>query len=151
MAAVASVEDHGYVMELSISNSSVKGFLPKKQLDESIPEERMQPGSVLLCLVSSKSSNGKIVQLTTLKDRLSNPKSHPKDATTIDSFLPGTIADVLISEVSSRGIIGKVLGTLDATADRVHSGASPDEVDLESKYKTGAREGENNLQLPNCR
>ncbi|KAH8880404.1 nucleic acid-binding protein [Thozetella sp. PMI_491] len=139
MASVASAEDHGFVMELGISDSKVRGFLPRKQLDSSISEERMQPGSVLLCIVTSKRANGQVVQLSTLKDKLSNAKSSPKDATTINTFLPGTIADVLVSEVSSRGIIGKVLGHLDVTADRIHSGAFPDDVDLETKFKTGSR------------
>ncbi|AEO69107.1 uncharacterized protein THITE_2119136 [Thermothielavioides terrestris NRRL 8126] len=139
MASVVSVEDHGFVMDIGISESSVKGFLPRKQLDKSIPEDSIQPGSVLLCVVTGKAANGKVVQLSTLPDRLGNPKHTPSEATTIGSFLPGTAADVLISEVSQHGVIGKVMGHLDVTADLVHSGAGPDGVDIVDKYKVGSR------------
>ncbi|GAB1320357.1 rRNA bioproteinsis protein rrp5 [Madurella fahalii] len=139
MASVASVEDHGFVMDISIPDSKLKGFLPRKQLDKSIPEDAMQPGSVLLCAVTGRAANGKVVQLSTLSDRLGSAKNHPSEATTIDSFLPGTAADVLISEVSQHGIIGKVMGHLDVTADLIQSGAGPDGVDLEGTYKVGSR------------
>jgi rRNA biogenesis protein RRP5 len=139
MASVVSVEDHGFVMDLGIADSDLKGFLPRKKLDGSIAEERMQPGAVMLCLVTGKSANGKIAQLSTLKKDLSNLKNDASTATTIDTFLPGTIADVLVSDVTSRGVIGKVMGHLDVTADLVHSGAGPYGTDLEEKYKAGAR------------
>ncbi|KAK4106327.1 nucleic acid-binding protein [Parathielavia hyrcaniae] len=139
MASVASVEDHGFVMDVSISESKLRGFLPHKQLDKSIPEENLQPGSVLLCIVTGKAAGGKVVQLSTFPDRLGNPKNSPSEATTIGSFLPGTAADVLVSEVSQHGVVGKVMGHLDVTADLVHSGAGPDGVDLVEKYKVGSR------------
>jgi rRNA biogenesis protein RRP5 len=139
MASVVSVEDHGFVMDVSIPDSKMKGFLPRKQLDKSIPEESVQPGSVLLCMVAGKPANGKVVQLSTLSDRLGSTKHYPSKATTIDSFLPGATADILVSEVTQHGIIGKVMGHLDVTADLVHSGAGPDGVDIEDKYKVGSR------------
>ena len=140
MASVVSVEDHGFVMDISIPESpNMQGFLPRKQLDKSIPEELIQPGSVLLCAVTGKKANGKVVQLSTLQDKLGNVKSNPTEATTIHTFLPGTAVDILISDVSQHGLIGKVMGDLDVTADLVHSGAGPDLVDLDAKYKAGSR------------
>lgn len=137
MASVASVEDHGFVMDVGIAGSDMRGFLSRKQVDSSIAPQRLQPGSVLLCSIISKKS--KIVQLSTLRERLGSVKYFPSEATTIDSFLPGTTADVLISDVTPRGVVGKVMGHLDVTADLVHSGAGPDGVDLESSYKIGSR------------
>lgn len=139
MASVVSVEDHGFVMDLGISKPIVQGFLPKKKLDSSISQERMQPGAVMLCTVTSKGANGKIAQLTTLKSEVTSTKKWPSEATTIGTFLPGTVADVLVSEATQRGIIGKVLGHLDVTADLVHSGAGPDGTDLEEKFPVGSR------------
>ncbi|KAK4152072.1 hypothetical protein C8A00DRAFT_35248 [Chaetomidium leptoderma] len=139
MASVVSVEDHGFVMDISISESNLKGFLPRKQVDKSIPEESIQPGSVMLCIVAGKAASGKVVQLSTLADRLGNPKNTASEATTIGSFLPGTVADVLVSEVTQHGVVGKVMGHLDVTADLVHSGAGPDGVDIADKYKVGSR------------
>ncbi|KAK4190364.1 hypothetical protein QBC35DRAFT_79376 [Podospora australis] len=137
MASVISVEDHGFVMDIGFGDE-MKGFLQRKQLDKSIPEESIQPGSVLLCIVSSK-AKGKVVQLSTLVDRLGSIKNHPSEATTIDSYLPGTAADILVSEVNHHGIVGKLMGSLDVTADLVHSGAGPDGVDITEKYKIGSR------------
>ncbi|KAK0674322.1 hypothetical protein QBC41DRAFT_264755 [Cercophora samala] len=140
MASVVSVEDHGFVMDVNISDSKkLKGFLPRKQLDKGIPEESVQPGSVLLCIATGKAASGKVVQLSTLEDRIGSIKSFPSDATTIDSFLPGTAADILVSEVTEHGIVGKVMGHLDVTADLVHSNAGPGGVDIVDEYKVGSR------------
>ncbi len=139
MAAVASVEDRGYVMDLGIGSSGLRGFLAKKELDAAIPEERMQPGAVLLCLVISKVPSGKVVQLTTQRKQLGNLKNTAAEAVTINTFLPGTAVDVLISEVTGRGLVGKVLGHLDATADMTHSGAGVSDVDLADTYKAASK------------
>lgn len=138
MAAIASVEDHGYVMDIEIADSKLQGFLARKQVDKSIPQEALQPGAVFLCIVT-KSAKGKVVQLSTLGEAIGNVENVPSAATTIDTFLPGTAADVLISEVSSHGVVGKIMGSLDVTADLVHSGAGPDGVDLEDTYNVGSR------------
>ncbi|KAI3399892.1 hypothetical protein diail_5403 [Diaporthe ilicicola] len=139
MAAVASVEDHGYVMDLGLADAKITGFLPKKEVDAAIPEDRVQPGSVFLCMATGLSGNRKVVQLTTRSDKMASPKSFPFDATTVNTFVPGTAVDVLVSEVSERGIVGKVLGDLDVTADHVHSGVGPHGTDLEAKYKVGSK------------
>ncbi|CAK7263833.1 rRNA bioproteinsis protein rrp5 [Sporothrix epigloea] len=139
MASVLSVEDRGYVMDLGIAGSDLRGFLAKKEVDPSIFEERLQPGAVVLSLVSSKPANGKVAQLTTQKKQLGSLKSVPADAVTINAFLPGTVVDVLLSDVSSRGLAGKVLGHLDATADVIHSGAGFSNGDLDGKYKVASK------------
>lgn len=139
MASVVSEEDHGFVMDISISESQLTGFLSRKQLDKGIPAESLQPGSALLCIATGRPAGGKIVQLSTLQDRLGNHKNSPSGATTIGSYLPGTTADVLVSDVSPHGVVGKVMGHLDVTADLVHSGSGPDGVDLVEKFKVGSR------------
>jgi rRNA biogenesis protein RRP5 len=139
MATVASVEDHGYVMDLGLAESKITGFLPKKEVDPAILEARLKPGSVFLCMATGLSGSRKVVQLTTRSDKMASPKSFPTEATTVDTFAPGTAVDVLVSEVSERGIIGKVLGHLDVTADHVHSGVGPHGTDLEAKYKVGSK------------
>ncbi|KAK2604944.1 hypothetical protein N8I77_007834 [Diaporthe amygdali] len=139
MAAVASVEDHGYVMDLGLADTKVTGFLPKKEVDTAIPEDRLQLGSIFLCMATGLSGNSKVVQLTTRSDKIASPKSFPSEATTVNTFVPGTAVDVLVSELSDRGIVGKVLGHLDVTADHIHSGVGPHGTDLEAKYKVGSK------------
>ncbi|KAK0388458.1 hypothetical protein NLU13_4702 [Sarocladium strictum] len=134
MASVVSVEDHGCVMDVGIKG--LGGFLPKAEYDSSVTEDRLQPGAVFLAKVFAK--RGKIAQLSLNQKKLSDVKQVP-EATTINTFLPGTTVDLLISQVDRRGLAGKILGHLDATADLIHSGVGPMDVDLEAAYKIGSR------------
>ena len=124
-------------MDLGIKG--LNAFLARSELDSSIDEEKLQPGAVFLSQVISKGANGKMAQLSLKHEKLGDPKAVPVDATTISTFLPGTIADVLVSNTDRRGLAGKVLGSLDVTADLIHSGAGPAGVSLESAYKIGSR------------
>ncbi|KAG5665699.1 hypothetical protein KAF25_009824 [Fusarium avenaceum] len=137
MASIASVEDRGFVMDTGIEK--LGAFLARSEVDKSIDEQRLQPGSVFLCQVISKGANGKIAQLTLQEKKIGNPKSVPADATTINTFLPGTMADVLVNNTDRRGLSGKIMGHLDVTADIIHSGVGPAGVSLDTAYKIGSR------------
>ncbi|KAG4280798.1 hypothetical protein FPRO04_05512 [Fusarium proliferatum] len=137
MASIVSVEDRGFVMDTGIEN--LGAFLAKSEVDKNIDEQRLQPGAVFLCQVTSKGANGKIAQLSLQQKKIGNPKSVPVDATTINTFLPGTMADVLISNTDRRGLSGKIMGHLDVTADIIQSGAGPAGVSLDTAYKIGSR------------
>lgn len=139
MASVASVEDHGYVMDIGIADAKLTGFLPKKEVDSSILESRLQPGNVFLFIATGLNANRKVVQLSARTEKLGSCKNFPSDATTINTFVPGTAVDVLVSELSERGLVGKVMGDLDVTADHIHSGIGPNGTDLEAKYKVGSK------------
>ncbi|KAF3769581.1 nucleic acid-binding protein [Cryphonectria parasitica EP155] len=139
MASIASVEDHGYVMDIGIAGSNITGFMPKKEVDPSISEGRLQPGNVFLCISTGLSANRKVAQLSTKSDKLGSCKNFPSEATTINTFVPGTAVEVLVSEITERGLIGKVLGHLDATADHIHSGIGPNGTDLAAKHKVGSK------------
>lgn len=137
MASVVSVEDRGFVMDTGIEN--LGAFLSRNEVDKNIDEQRLQPGAVFLCQVISKSANGKIAQLSLQQKKMGNPKNLPADATTINTFLPGTITDVLVSNTDRRGLSGKIMGHLDVTADIIHSGVGPAGVSLDTAYKIGSR------------
>ncbi|KAI0550271.1 hypothetical protein F4679DRAFT_543699 [Xylaria curta] len=139
MASVSSAEDHGFVMDLGLSDSNTRGFLPRKEVSNHIAETRMQPGAVFMCLATGKSANGKIVQLSALQSKLGNTQNFASEATTIQSFLPGSAVELMVSDISKRGLVGKVMGSLDVTADIIHSGAGPKALDLEAKYKIGKK------------
>ncbi|KAK7751330.1 rRNA biogenesis protein rrp5 [Diatrype stigma] len=139
MATVTSVEDHGFVMDLGITDSKLGGFLPRKELDGDLSDSQLQPGTVVLCLVTGKSANSKVAQLTTLQSKLGKVQNFASEATTINTFLPGSAVELLVTEISNRGIAGKVMGSLDVTADLVHSGIGPQALDLGSKYKVGKK------------
>ncbi|KAI1815861.1 nucleic acid-binding protein [Poronia punctata] len=139
MASVASVEDHGFVMDLGLSDSSARGFLPRKEVPGDFSESRMQPGAVVMCLVTGKGAEGKILQLTALQAKLGNVHNFAAEATTIQTFLPGSAVELMVSDITKRGLVGKVMGSLDVTADLIHSGLGPKAIDLEEKYKIGKK------------
>ncbi|KAI1757762.1 hypothetical protein F4782DRAFT_142062 [Xylaria castorea] len=139
MASVSSAEDHGFVMDLGLSSSNTRGFLPRKEVPSDLAETRMQPGAVVMCLVTGKSANGKIIQLSVLQSKLGNIQNFASEATTIQTFLPGSAVELMVSDISRRGLVGKVMGSLDVTADLIHSGAGPKALDLEAKYKIGKK------------
>jgi rRNA biogenesis protein RRP5 len=139
MASVSSVEDHGFVMDLGLSDANARGFLPRKEVPSDLPESRMQPGAIILCLVTGKATNGKIIQLTILPNKLGNVQNVASEATTIQTFLPGSAVELMVSDISKRGLTGKVMGSLDVTADLVHSGLGPKALDLEEKYQIGKK------------
>ncbi|KAF4903433.1 rRNA biogenesis protein rrp5 [Colletotrichum fructicola] len=136
MASIASVQDHGYEMNLGI-DGDLKGFLSKKEVGPGMDEASLRPGAVCLCVV--KGVTGIVVQLSADPQKLGNTSNVASNAPTINSFLPGTLADVLLTEVTKRGLQGKLLGHLPVTADLIHSGVGPDGVDLDAKYKVGGR------------
>ncbi|PHH60609.1 hypothetical protein CDD81_1399 [Ophiocordyceps australis] len=136
MASIVSVEDRGCIMDLGISE--LGGFLSAAEIDPDIDSGKVQPGAVFLCHALGKKSKGRVAQLSLLNKKLGNVKMVP-EAITINTFLPGTSASVIVSSIDQRGLCGKVMGHLDVTADLVHSGAGPDATDLVSKYKIGTK------------
>lgn len=140
-ASVLSVEDHGLVMNLGLEDTTIRGFMSSKEVGQNVDISKIEDGAVLFCLVTGISSNGNTIKLSSDSQKAGNiKKSHFLiDAPTVDSFLPGTAVEFLISEVTSSGIAGKVMGMLNVTADLIHSGAAASGKDLEKKYSTGSK------------
>ncbi|KAI1310937.1 hypothetical protein F5Y03DRAFT_391931 [Xylaria venustula] len=139
MASVSSAEDHGFIMDLGLSDENTRGFLPRKEVPTDFAETRMQPGAVILCLATTKGAGGKIIQLSALQNKLANVQNYASEAITIQSLLPGSAVELVVSDITKRGLVGKVMGSLDVTADIIHSGAGPAAIDLEEKYKIGKK------------
>lgn len=140
-ASVLSVEDHGLVMNLGLEDTTIRGFMSSKEVGQNVDTSEIEDGAVFLCLVTGISSNGKTIKLSSDSQKAGNiKKTHFLiDAPTVDSFLPGTAVELLISDVTSSGITGKVMGMLNVTADLIHSGAAASGKDLEKKYNTGSK------------
>lgn len=140
-ASVVSVEDHGLVMDLGIEGADIKGFMSSKEIDPEMDYSSIKEGSVFLCMVTGHNASGTVVKLSAnLQYSASIKKSHfLSTAPTINSFLPGTAAEILLTGVSSNGMAGKIMGMLDTTVDLVHSGANSGKEDLTRKYHTGAK------------
>ena len=140
-ASVVSVEDHGLVMDLGIEGSDVKGFMSSKEIDRRLDYSSIKEGAVFLCMVTGQNASGNVVKLSAnLRNSGSITKSHYlSTAPTINSFLPGTAAEILLMDVLSSGMVGKVMGMLDATVDLVQSGGNTIKEDLTKKYRTGSK------------
>lgn len=140
-ASVLSVEDHGLIMDLGTGDATFRGFMSSKELGPNVEISSVEEGSVYLCLITGRSSNGSIIKLSADPQKIGNTKkgNFLTSAPTVDSFLPGTAVEVLISETASSGVAGKVMGLLDVTADFIHSGAASSGKDLEKKYPTGSK------------
>ncbi|RPB10143.1 nucleic acid-binding protein [Morchella conica CCBAS932] len=146
-ASISSVEDHGLVMELGISEG-IKGFLTKKELGHDFTMAKATQGQVLLCTVTGIGSNGKIIKLSadleqkpSKKGKIAGGKGAwwVSQAPTINAFLPGTGVEVLVTEVGKKGgLVGKIMGMLDATIDYFHiAGWKPEE--LGERFKIGEK------------
>ncbi|OJJ51190.1 hypothetical protein ASPZODRAFT_148515 [Penicilliopsis zonata CBS 506.65] len=140
-ASVVSVEDHGLIMDLGMQDADLKGFMSSKEIDPKLDYSSIKEGSVLLCVVTGHNANGNVIKLSAnLPSVGSIKKSHfLSTAPTINAFLPGTAAEVLLTEVSENGMVGKIMGMLDATIDLVQSGANSGQFDLTKKFHPGAK------------
>lgn len=140
-ASVLSVEDHGLVMDLGIEDADIKGFMSSREIDPSLEYSKIHEGAVFLCMVTGHNASGNVVKLSAnLQNSGSVKKSHfLTSAPTINSFLPGTAAEILLTDVTPTGMAGKIMGMLDTTADLVHSGANSGKDDLTKKYHPGAK------------
>lgn len=142
-AAVRSVEDHGLIMDLGLSDSNIKGFVSKKDLGAAHKMDEVQEGQVMMCMVTGKGSNGQVLKLSPDAARFAVHASGKggsciSDAPTLHGFQPGTAVDVLITE-NIGGVVGKVMGMLDVTADFVHAGSRTKDEDLSKRYKIGSK------------
>lgn len=140
-ASVVSVEDHGLVMDLGIEDSDIKGFMSSKEIDRRLDYTNIKEGAVFLCMVTGSNASGNVFKLSAnLRSTGSITKSHYlSTAPTINSFLPGTAAEILLMDVTSSGMVGKIMGMLDATVDLVQSGGNLIKEDLTKKYKNGSK------------
>lgn len=141
MASVISVEDHGLIMDLGLSDSGVRGFMSSKEIGHNTSVLTVQEGAVFLCMITGLSSNGKIVKLSADTRKIANVKksNYLVEGPTVDAFLPGTAVELLITDITAKGIAGKVMGMIDVTSDLIHSGAITGGKDLDRKYRIGTK------------
>lgn len=139
-ASVVSVEDHGLIMDLGLSGAPVKGFISSNEVGSGVDYAKIKPGAVLLCLITGQSSNGKIIKLSADMRKAGQLKTRfLAEAPSVDAFLPGTGVQVLVEEVTPKGIAGKVMGALDVTSDLFHVGATAQNKDIEKAIKVGQK------------
>lgn len=139
MASVISVEDHGLIMDIGIDDGT-RGFMSSKEIGNHAGLPSIKEGAVFLSMITGLNSNGKIVKLSADVQKIANPKklAYISEAPTVDAFLPGTAIELLVTNVTSRGIGGKVMGMVNVTADLMHSGAGTSGY-LDKRCKIGSK------------
>ncbi|KAK3044606.1 hypothetical protein LTS18_000825, partial [Coniosporium uncinatum] len=140
-ASVKSVEDYGLVMDLGTEDSSIRGFMSSKELGPGVDHTKVEEGAVFMCIVTGLSSNGKIVKLSADHKKAGNVKkaNYLTEAPSINSFLPGTAVEMLVTEPTSTDLTGQAMGMLSVTADIIHSGSSRTKKDLVKQHPAGSK------------
>lgn len=133
--AVSSIEDHGLVADLALEEGTVRGFIPKSQLPADLPLSDVKTGAVLLCSVVELGSNSRVVKLSADPSRWAVLANAPS----VETFLPGTKAEILIENKTEIGLSGKIMGLLDVTTDLVHSGSCKDKEAFLARFETGKK------------
>ncbi|KAJ7431840.1 hypothetical protein B0H11DRAFT_839096 [Mycena galericulata] len=132
-AAVQSVEDHGYILNLGIPG--ISGFLSFKDAKHGPfdAETKLSVGRLLDVTVTSVSSNGRTCNVATRSSTFS--ESCLTEVTNANSVLPGTLVQALITAVHPSGLNLQILGFFDGTVDQFHLRPDP----TEKLYKIGKK------------
>lgn len=143
-ASVRSEEDHGIVMDLGLASPDVRGFISKRDFGTVYKADKVHEGQVMLCLVTGKASSGNVINLipgAIPRSAVAEGKQGPivSDAPTLEGFQAGTAVEVLITGNAPSGVVGKVMGLLNVSADLVHCGAGLTGDQIAKKFKVGSK------------
>ncbi|EPQ61392.1 hypothetical protein GLOTRDRAFT_124234 [Gloeophyllum trabeum ATCC 11539] len=132
-AAVASLEDHGYILELGVPN--VTGFLSYREAEKGpFPKDaRLHVGQILDVAVSAMSGNGRTCTVSVDPKSLANASI--SEISNVSSVIPGMLVHSLVTAVLPGGLNLQVLGSFEATVDEYHVRA---EV-VEQGYRIGQK------------
>lgn len=121
-AAVQSVEDHGYILDIGIRGSS--GFLSFKDAKKGGSDgSKLHIGQLLDISVVKMSGNERICTVSV--DPRGIQSSSITEVSNVTSVLPGILGQALITAISPSGINLQILGFFDATADEFNVPNNP--------------------------
>ncbi|RDB29525.1 rRNA biogenesis protein RRP5 [Hypsizygus marmoreus] len=117
-AAVKSIEDHGYILELGVPD--VAGFLSFKDAQKApiAENKKLYVGQVVDVTVTKMSSNGRTCNVSA--DPATFSSTSLSEVTNVLSVLPGTLVQALITAVHPTGLNLQVLGFFEGTVDQIH-------------------------------
>ncbi|CAB3976612.1 RRP5 homolog [Paramuricea clavata] len=124
---VTSTEDHGYA--LSVGVKGVQGFLLKKNVTE-----KLHIGQVLDCVVTSTSSDKRMVQLQIDKKKCKTTLTTQKEKIVFSGLLPGMLVKTTVKQVNSHGVVVSFLGGFDGCIDLLHLAKHGGSGDVEKTY-----------------
>lgn len=132
-AAVKSVEDHGYILDLGVPD--ISGFLSFKDAKQSphLGERRLTVGHLLDVCITKLSSNGRTCNVTVNPDSVAS--SSLTEVTNVTSVVPGALVSALITAVQPAGLNLQVLGFYNGTIDQFHLPSG----EVEDNFKVGQK------------
>lgn len=140
-AEVLSVEDHGLILDHGLNDGQPTAFMPSTEFGALIDPAIIKPGTVFLCMVSNTSSSGKTLKLSADQDRFGNVAKggFMKTVSNIDTLLPGTAIEFLVSETTANGLRGTMMDLVDVTSDLFHSGQLMQDDPISERFPAGTR------------
>ncbi|CDZ96721.1 rRNA processing protein Rrp5 [Phaffia rhodozyma] len=141
-AAVKSVEDHGYLLDLGLT---IEGFLPFKDAKEFTPNsvskdgQHLEVGHLINCTVTSVAENKRTCTFTL--SPIKQSQSTLTNLTSITSLLPGALCSAIITAViPDSGLNLKLLGFFSGSVDTYHLPANIDLAkEAEGALKVGKK------------
>ncbi|RXM27397.1 Protein RRP5-like [Acipenser ruthenus] len=116
---VASIEDHGFLIDVGIGRA--KAFLPRqKALDDLRATEQggdLQVGRYLNCLVEEVKNEGRIVRLSVSPDAIAKALAEKEQGWTLSNLLPGLVVKAQIKKLTSHGITLEFLSSFCGSVD----------------------------------
>ncbi|KAG6336141.1 hypothetical protein ID866_2951 [Astraeus odoratus] len=131
-AAVQSIEDHGYLLDLGVPG--VSGFLPFTDTHTRDSGRKLRIGHLVDVSVLQMSSNGRTCSMTDDPDTLIN--SSVSEVSDVASVLPGALVQSLVTGITPRGLNLQILGFFDATADEYHQSFTHETLKLGQRIKS---------------
>lgn len=130
-AAVKSVEDHGYILDVGLP--TVSGFL--RYSSNSSSDTRRPIGSLVDVSVEKLAEDGRTCLFTA--NEMEFKTTILKSITNVSSVLPGILVQALVTSITPSGLVVQILGSFDGTIDLYHLpvGSSPSEFKLGKKIK----------------
>ena len=134
-AVVQSVEDHGYILEFGVADTS--GFLPKKNVSSDLT---VCKGKIIDVVITGVPSGNKgYFTVTSDRKRATSAVAHETSATSVSTLLPGMLVNSRVKQVLEDGINVSFMTYFSGTVDCFHTGAAATAKGVATVFKTGER------------
>ncbi|QRV97232.1 rRNA biogenesis protein RRP5 [Ceratobasidium sp. AG-Ba] len=123
--AIQSVEDHGYTVDLGLSD--ISGFIPASDT------KHLSVGQVVSTTVTKISENKRLATLSTDSEVIC--AAAMTEATSANSLLPGALVSALVTAIVPSGLNIQILGFFQGTIELFHLPGGIESVKLGDKIK----------------
>ncbi|KAM3913083.1 protein RRP5 homolog [Leptodactylus fuscus] len=119
---VASIEDHGYLIDLGVGGA--KAFLPRQKaqvyLEQTSKATSLRVGQYLNCVIDDVKNGGRIVRLSITQSDVAAAIATEEQKWTLNNILPGVIVKAQIQKVFSDHVKLSFLSSYTGIVDFLH-------------------------------